>query len=65
MSENIQYDRSVDAGYIYMQDARHSYVRTVEVADGVNIDFGVGGRVLGIEILSPSTDFIKLAEEKR
>lgn len=64
MSENIQYDRSVDAGYIYMQDARHSYVQTVEVADGVNIDFGVGGRVLGIEILSPSTDFIKLAEKK-
>lgn len=64
MNENIEYDRSVGAGYISMQDARYAYVRTVEVARGVNIDFGVGGKVLGIEILSPSADFIKFAEEE-
>lgn len=63
--ERVEYDAEGGAGYIYVDDVRSSYERTVEVAEGVNIDFGIGGKVLGIEILWPTDEFIKFAEGKR
>ena len=45
----IEYDKEIDALYIRLQE---KYVaRTVEITEGINIDFDHNGRLVGIEVL--------------
>ena len=45
----IEYDREVDALYVRLQEK--FVAKTVEVDEGINIDFDEGGRLIGLEIL--------------
>lgn len=45
----IEYDREVDALYIKVQEK--FVAKTQEVAEGVNLDFDVDGKLIGLEIL--------------
>jgi len=45
----IEYDRDVDALYVRLQEK--FVAKTVEVYEGINIDFDDGGRLIGLEIL--------------
>lgn len=49
----ISYDTQADAVYIQLQEGQ--FVANKEVAEGVILDMGEGGTVLGIEILEAST----------
>jgi len=62
----IEYDREVDALYIRIQEKE--VVRTQEVSDGVNLDFDVEGRLIGLEVLGaskkyPSSDIFNFSTE--
>jgi len=62
----IEYDREVDALYIRLQE-RH-VARTLEVEEGVNLDFDENGRLIGLEILDateryPLADIFNIATE--
>ncbi len=55
----IEYDREVDALYIRLQE---KYVaRTVEVDEGINIDFDEKGKLIGLEVLD-ATERYTLAD---
>ena len=55
----IEYDNEVDALYIRLQE---KYVdRTVEVEEGLNIDFDKSGKMIGLEVLD-ATDRYSLAD---
>ena len=62
----IEYDKEVDALYIRLQE---KYVnRTVEIEDGINIDFDKSGKLIGIEILDATeryslSDIFNIATE--
>ena len=62
----IEYDREVDALYVRIQE---KYVaRTLEVDEGINIDFDAEGRLIGLEILDATeryalTDIFNIATE--
>ena len=45
----IEYDREVDALYVRLQEK--FVAKTVEVDEGINIDFDDRGRLIGLEIL--------------
>jgi uncharacterized protein YuzE len=45
----IEYDREVDALYVRLQEK--FVAKTVEVDEGVNIDFDDEGKLVGLEIL--------------
>ena len=49
----ISYDTQADAVYIQLREGQ--FVANKEVAEGVILDMGEGGTVLGIEILEAST----------
>jgi uncharacterized protein YuzE len=49
----ITYDTQADAVYIELREG--TFVANKEVAEGVILDVGEGGIVLGIEILEAST----------
>jgi uncharacterized protein YuzE len=49
----ISYDTQADAVYIQLREGQ--FVSNKEVAEGVILDMGEGGIVLGIEILEAST----------
>jgi uncharacterized protein YuzE len=51
----IEYDRDVDALYIYIQ-TRES-CKTIEIQDGLNIDLDQDGRLVGIEILDATKKY--------
>jgi uncharacterized protein YuzE len=46
----ISFDDKADAAYLTLSDARA--VRTEEVADGIQIDYDLSDRPVGIEVLS-------------
>lgn len=51
----IEYDKEVDALCIRL---REDYVfRTVELEEGINLDFDESGRLLGIEILDAKSKY--------
>jgi uncharacterized protein YuzE len=50
----IEFDRSVDAAYIYVQDGDTRVDETQEVRDGVVADFDAEGKLVGIEVLNAS-----------
>jgi len=45
----IEYDREVDALYIRLQESDVS--RTVEIEEGLNLDFDDEGKLIGLEVL--------------
>ncbi len=45
----IEYDREVDAVYIYLQQKQ--VVKTIELSDAVKIDLDEDGNFIGIEVL--------------
>ncbi len=51
----IEYDHDVDALYIRLQEKHVS--RTVEVEEGLNIDFDSQGRMIGLEVLDATTRY--------
>jgi len=45
----IEYDREVDALYIRLQE---KYVaKTIELEEGLNLDFDENGKLIGLEVL--------------
>ena len=55
----IEYDNEIDALYIRLQE---KYVdRTVEIEEGLNIDFDKSGKMIGVEVLD-ATDRYSLAD---
>ncbi len=45
----IEYDREVDAVYIYLQEKE--VVKTIELSDVVKVDLDGEGNLIGIEVL--------------
>lgn len=45
----LEYDRDVDALYIRIQEVEVDH--TLELEEGVNLDFDATGKLIGIEIL--------------
>ena len=55
----IEYDNEIDAVYIRLQE---KYVdRTVEIEEGLNIDFDKSGKMIGLEVLD-AVDRYSLAD---
>jgi len=55
----IEYDREIDALYVRLQE---KYVhRTIEIEEGINIDFDKNGKLVGLEILD-ATERYSLAD---
>lgn len=46
------YDASADALYLTLADG--DVARTVEIAEGTNVDLNAAGALLGIEVLNPN-----------
>ena len=45
----IEYDREVDAVYIYLQEKE--VVKTIELSDVVKVDLDEKGNLIGVEVL--------------
>ena len=45
----IEYDNEIDALYIRLQETHVD--RTVEIAEGFNVDFDTSGKVIDLEVL--------------
>jgi uncharacterized protein YuzE len=62
----IEYDREVDALYVRLQE---KYVaRTIEIAEGLNLDLDENGKLIGLEVLDATeryslTDIFNVATE--
>ena len=52
----FEYDKEVDAAYIYLKHPIEDgeAVKTIELNDNIRIDFDKKGKILGMEILDPS-----------
>ncbi len=51
----IEYDREVDAVYIYLQ--QKEVAKTVELTPGVNVDLDEDGKLIGIEVLEATQQY--------
>ncbi|MBS3142701.1 DUF2283 domain-containing protein [Candidatus Woesearchaeota archaeon] len=50
----IEYDKDVDAAYIYLTDARVKSVKTVELNENIILDYDREGKIIGVEVLQAS-----------
>lgn len=55
----IKYDPSVDAAYLYLVEKLDGHLTTVAISDpdlpgSIHLDFGLDGRLAGIEFLAAS-----------
>ncbi len=52
----FEYDKDVDAAYIYLEDsvAEGQAEKTIELNGNIILDFDKNGKLLGVEILSAS-----------
>lgn len=52
----LEYDKEVDAAYIYLEDkiSNGRVKKTIELNDNIIIDFSSEGKLLGIEVLNAS-----------
>lgn len=62
----IEYDREEDALYIRLQEKHVD--RTIEIGDGLNVDFDENGKLIGLEVLDASdryalTDIFNISTE--
>jgi len=50
----FEYDKNVDAAYIYLEDsmADGEVDKTIEFNDNIILDFDKNGKLLGVEILT-------------
>lgn len=57
----IEYDKEVDAAYIYLEHPIKTgeATKTVKVKEDINIDFNNKGKLLGVEILNASKHLTK------
>ena len=55
----IEYDNEIDAVYIRLQEK--CVDRTVEIEEGLNIDFDKSGKMIGLEVLD-AVDRYSLAD---
>lgn len=63
MKIKATYDKSVHAGYIWVDFSKRGQIsRTIEAQAGVLVDIDSAGRVVGIELLSPSQEFLDEAK---
>jgi uncharacterized protein YuzE len=51
----IEYSKEADAIYVYFTEAH--VAKSKEIEDGVVVDFGANGQVIGIEVLDVSQRF--------
>ena len=58
---NFVYSTDADALYIEVEAVRR-VARTVEVSPSCLVDLDAEGRLLGIELLNPSTSYLSIAE---
>ncbi|MHA1344276.1 MAG: DUF2283 domain-containing protein [Promethearchaeota archaeon] len=58
----LEYDKDVDAAYIYLEDdiKGGEAVKTIELNDNIILDFDAKGKLIGMEILNAS----KILNEK-
>jgi len=49
----LEYDKDVDAAYIYIEESR-KVASTTKVTEDIMLDFDDKGRVVGIEVLNAS-----------
>ena len=63
----IEYDKDVDAAYIYLTDARVKSVKTVELNENIILDYDREGKIIGVEVLQASVVLSKkvLAEARK
>ena len=56
MIMKFEYDKDVDAGYIYLEDSieEGGVKKTIELNENIIIDFDENGKLIGIEILNAS-----------
>ena len=56
MKMKLEYDKEVDAGYIYIVDEIKDgeAVKTIELNSNIILDFDKNGKLLGIEVLNAS-----------
>jgi uncharacterized protein YuzE len=57
----VELDLEVDVGYVYYE--HEEFDHSERVVDGVNVDYGASGDVLGIELLVISAGSIASATE--
>lgn len=51
----IEYDRDVDALYIRIQEK--NVAKTIEINEGLNIDFDDQGKLIGLEVLDATESY--------
>jgi len=51
----IEYDKEVDAVYIYLQCKQVD--QTLEIQEGINLDLDVDGKLIGLEILDATKKY--------
>jgi len=51
----IEYDRDVDALYIRLQEK--NVAQTIEIKEGLNIDFDDQGKLIGLEVLDATESY--------
>ncbi len=50
----LEYNKEVDAAYIYLEDVGKKSSKTVEISEHIVLDFNEKGKIIGIEILDAS-----------
>lgn len=52
----LEYDRDVDAAYIYIEDmdGENNVKKTIELNENIILDFDENDKLIGVEILSAS-----------
>ena len=62
----LEYDKEVDAAYIYLEYPikEGSVKKTVEAGDNIILDYDSKGKLIGVEILEASKVLSKKALEK-
>ncbi len=56
MKMRMEYDKSIDAAYLYIKDkiSKGEIMQTIALNDNIILDFDKNRRLIGIEILSAS-----------
>ncbi len=63
----IEYDKDVDAAYIYLTDSKIKSAKTVELNENIILDYDREGKIIGVEVLQASVVLSKkvLAEARK
>jgi len=59
----IDFDKDVDAAYIYLDDALENNVaKTININENITLDFDSEDKLVGIEVLNASKNLAKVPE---